>query len=162
MRLLIALFVLFMLAGVPGAHAAPCLKQDCSQDPQAWADMMGTSPEQRREQQIARDAARAIVQAQKSEDVDAFIGSIGIKQRYRLLYTIEDTFSRLLGKPYTVISAVVLPRGAGYLFCGSGFYEGGGGVFVFDTRPGGFHTLTATRQSFASAGCNDTPAVKLR
>jgi hypothetical protein len=61
-----------------------------------------------------------------------------------------------------VIAAIVVQRGDEYLFCGSGFYKDGGGVFVYDTRPGGVKSLQANRQMFAAAGCNDGPAVTLR
>lgn len=146
---------------IASTATAACLKLDCSQDPQAWADMFGNSPAQKREQQIARDAARAEVRRRQMAGAD--VTNIGIKQRLRLLYSIEDTFTRLVGQPYYVLSAIVVQRADNYLFCGSGVYgDGQGGVFVFDTAPGGIHTLTADRATFDGAGCNGSPSVVLR
>lgn len=93
------------------------------------------------------------------------VAAFGVKERWQMLRTLEDTFFRLVGKPYTVLSAVVIPRGDGYLFCGSGIYgtgQGEGGVFVFDTNDGGLRTLSAQRAQFAQAGCNSDLAMTLR
>jgi hypothetical protein len=64
------------------AHAV-CLKLDCSQDPKAWADMLGTSPAQRREQQIAREAARAAIQQRGAEQHQKDLTNLGSEQRFR-------------------------------------------------------------------------------
>jgi hypothetical protein len=55
-----------------------------------------------------------------------------------------------------------MQRGDGFLFCGSGLNKDGGGVFVYDTRPGGIKSLQANRALFAAAGCNDGRAITLR
>jgi hypothetical protein len=163
MRCLALLFVFFMLAA-PEARAA-CLKLDCSQDPDAWGDMLGDTPEAQAEQQTARSAAGAYVSQRDEAKYHQMVATFGVKERFQMLYTLEDTFSRLVGRPYTVISAVVLPRGDGYLFCGSGYYgaaEGQGGVFAFDTNEGGVRTLSAQKTEFAAAGCNGPLAMTLR
>jgi hypothetical protein len=155
------------LAGALALMALPtfaaCPKLDCSKDPQAWADMMGTSRAQRREQQIARDAAEAEVRRRGGSPAAKDLTNLGYDQRLDLIYSIEDTFSRLVGQPYHVLAAVVVQRGADdFLFCGSGFFKSGAGVFVYDTRPGGIKTLQADRQTFAAAGCAGSPSVTLR
>lgn len=157
MRRLITLSLLMALAGPAAAH--PCLKADCSQDPQAWADMFGTSPAQRREQALARQAAAAEVARRKaSHDVGA---NYGEEDRYRMVLQLEDSFTRLTNEPYTVVDAVMFPHGAHYLFCGTGVHRSGAGVFIFDTNPRGIHTLHASREQFEAAGCADAAGVRL-
>lgn len=157
MRRLIALSLLMAVAGP--AAARPCLKADCSQDPQAWADMFGTAPAQRREQQIVRRAAAAEVERRKlARDIGA---SYGEQDRYRLVLQLEDSFTRITNEPYTVVDAVMIPNGSHYLFCGTGVHRSGAGIFVFDTDPRGIHTLTASKAQFDAAGCADPVGIRL-
>ena len=163
-RLLTLSLLLLMFVAAPQAHAA-CLKLDCSQDPDAWGAMLGDTPPARAEQQSARNAAAGVVSERDEAKYRQMVAAFGVKERWQMLSTLEDTFSRLVGKPYAVISAVVIPRGDGYLFCGSGIYgtrEGEGGVFVFDTNDGGERTLNAQKAQFAKAGCNSDLAMTLR
>lgn len=161
MRLLLTLFLFMLLCGVPGAHAAPCLKSDCSQDPQAWADMLGNTPKERAEQKIAREAAQNEVNREHARDVAA----MPLYQKERMVFAMEDSLSRLTGERFHVLSALVVPRGTEYVFCGMGEIVGPPlvrSVFVVDTREGGIKTLHATRREFEAAGCADKMAVALR
>lgn len=154
MRLVIAIIILVALAGVPGAHAM-CMKDDCSQDPQAWADAFGTSLQQRAEQSRARSAAMSVIQAERDANSAELLADLGINERLHLTYRLEDTLTRIAHMPATVMRATIAPRGGAYLFCGSAIYaDQSMGAFVIDTRPGGIVTLAADREAFRAAGCD--------
>lgn len=153
MRFLILPFLFGLLIGVPGARAE-CLKDDCSDDPKAWADMFGTTLEQQAEQSRARVAAEAWVISERNANNEALLRDLGQQDRIRLTYSLEDTLTRLASKPATVLRATVAARGGAYVFCGSAMYaDRSQGAFVLDTRPGGVAKLKATREDFATAAC---------
>jgi hypothetical protein len=161
MRFLLTLFLFMLLCGVPGAHADPCLKSDCSQDPKAWADMLGNTPAERTEQKIAREAAQHEVDREHARDLAA----IPAWKKEQMVFEMESSLSRLTGERYQIDSVRVLPRGTDYVYCGVGEITGPSymhSVFIFDTRKNGLKTMHATRAQFDAAGCTDKMAVALR
>jgi hypothetical protein len=161
MRFFLTLFLFMLLCGVPGAHAGPCLKADCSQDPQAWADMLGHTPAERAEQKVAREAAEHEVDREHARDLAA----IPVWKKEQMVFEMESSLSRLSGQRYQIMTVKVLPRGSEYVYCGVAETVGLPflhGVFVFDTRPSGIKTMRATYAQFQAAGCTDKTAVGLR
>lgn len=132
------------------AHAQ-CLKHDCSSDPIAWGAAFGGTGSQ---QEDAAKAARTVVAAKQQEANAEHISTMGLVERRKLLYSLEDTLTRLSGKPATVVGATVLAKGSGYLFCGGAMYGGGtAAMFILDTRPGATATLNAAKETWIAAGC---------
>jgi hypothetical protein len=114
------------------------------------------------EQEAAVRAAQAVTTARQQEANADLITGMGLVERRKLLFSLEDTLTRLSGKPATVVGATVLARGGGYLFCGGALYGGAdGAMFVLDTRPGATATLKADKGVWVAAGC-ELPATTLR
>ncbi|TAJ72106.1 MAG: hypothetical protein EPO51_08280 [Phenylobacterium sp.] len=157
-RHVIAMCIALIAMGT-GAAEAQCMKYDCSNDAAAWRGATSGSHTEREE---AAKGARAVGAAKQQEANAALIADMGLVERRKLLFKLEDTLSRLSGKPATVIGATVLARSGGYLFCGGALYGGAdGAMFVLDTRAGATASLKADKAAWITAGC-ELPAVTLR
>lgn len=151
-----AIVLAFLLTGVASAASAQCsLGGNCLGDAKAWNNMFGSTPAQRAEQANARRAAEVVILGQRDVNDAALLEGMPNYERIKLTHSVEDTLTRLSGAPSVVLRATVLARGGGYLFCGSAIYgQKGSGIFIFDTREGGYAKLDASSTDFEAAGCN--------
>lgn len=154
-KIVVTLGLAVLGSAVAGAAYAYCPTLDCTEDPQAWAKAIGSTQQRSAEQNAAAAAA------QKHADANFFSG-VPLLARAKIIYGLEQQFTQLLGAPYRIATVTVVGRGSDYLFCGSGAYGRQGGVFIFDTAPGGIHNFNVDKATFVKSDCNASPSVVLR